>query len=232
MTRHMRTPLMALLVCATLAACTVPDQPTGGQKNPPSSSCGGDLGAKGNTRLAAIQQMVDDNKPHAALAELDGLGERTPMTIFLRAEAWRRIERGDQARPLYTELAPTCLAGQAAHGLGLLAAREGRIAEGLQSLEKARNLRPTDAAIRNDLGYALLLDKQWDAAQFELLTAMELMPGDAKPMRNLVLLALAQGKPDAARRLIEQFKIDAPTAERLNRQAQTLQTEDRPPRPP
>jgi len=205
-----------------LSGCVVP--PGQGTTNSDANTirCEGDLGATGNTRLAAIQQMVSDGRPYAALAELDALQADTPKAKLIRAEALRKVDRTEQARQIYASLTQTCLNGEALHGLGLLAGREGRLDESLRALSAARQARPTDAAVRNDLGYALLLSQQWSDAQFELLTAQELAPKDVRVQRNLVLLAMAQNKITLAQELSTRFGLDAATQERLRAQASSL----------
>lgn len=209
-------------VSLALSGCVVPPDRGGSPSEQTAASCQGDLGATGNTRLAAIQQMVSDGKPYAALAELDALGGQTPKAQLVRAEALRRVDRAEQARQIYTTLTQTCLNGEALHGLGLLAGHEGRLEESLRALSAARQALPTNAAIRNDLGYALLMNQQWADAQFELLTAQELAPNDSRVQRNLVLLALAQDKAPLARELSARFGLDAATQERLRSQALRL----------
>lgn len=217
---------LALVLASALSACALPPPtPSADASSTPVSSttCLGDLGATGNTRLAAIQQMLSDGKPYAALAELDALGARTPKAQLVRAEALRRVDRMDQARQIYAALTQTCLNGEAQHGLGLLAGREGRLADSLQALRSARQALPTNAAIRNDLGYALMLDGQWSDAQFELLTALDLAPSDGRVQRNLVLLALLQDKASLARELSARFGLDAAAQERLRAQALNME---------
>lgn len=216
---------MWLGMSLALSGCAVPPERSGSsteQGAGSATSCQGDLGATGNTRLAAIQQMVSDGKPYAALAELDALNAQTPKAQLVRAEALRRVDRTDQARQLYGALTLTCLNGEAQHGLGLLAGHEGRLQDSLRALNAARQALPTHAAIRNDLGYALLLNQQWADAQFELLTALELAPNDNRVQRNLVLLALAQNKAPLARELSGRFGLDTATQERLRNQASNL----------
>ncbi len=214
------TRALALMVMSTMVACAPmgPGAKDQGMRAE-TGDCARDLGPTGNTRLAAIQQLIDDNKPYAAIAELDSLGADTPKAIFLRADALRQIGQAADARAQYTRLLDTCLSGQARHGLGLLAAREGRLSDSLQDLKSARLALPTSPSIRNDYGYALLLSRRWNEAQFEFLTALDLQPNDPRASRNLVLLALVQAKPEAAKQLADKLKVDVATLERLSKQA-------------
>ena len=142
--------------------------------------------------------------------------------ILLRADALRQVDRPDEARRQYERLIGGCLNAWAHHGLGLVAARQGQLDESIRELQQARQALPTDTRVRNDLGYALLLHRQWNDAQFEFLTVLDLQANEPRAMRNLVLLALAQGKSELARQLAEQFKLDAVTIERLTSQARDL----------
>jgi len=69
--------------------------------------------------------------------------------------------------------------------------------------------------VRNDLGYALLLAQRFDDARFEFLTVLELVPGDTRAARNLVLLTLREGRPDKAQELAASLGLDTATVERL-----------------
>lgn len=218
-------PLLSTLVAlacllGTLAGCTLPTRPDGASAAAPrlESACGTGLSPTDNTRLAGIEQMLREGKPYAALAQLDALaaqGTRLPQLDLARADALRRIDRLPQAEALYRGQLSGCMSGRALHGLGLLQAQRGQHADSLASLEQARNLLPTDARVRNDLGYALLLSQRFDDARFEFLTVLELVPGDTRAARNLVLLTLREGRADKARELAASLGLDAATVERL-----------------
>ncbi len=223
-TRHSGSSLwlcfMVVVGTLPLVACAPMDIDSRAMNSEsPSGDCTHDLGPAGNTRLAAVQQLIDDNKPYAAVAELDAMAVDSPKATMLRADALRQIGQGAEARSQYNKLLATCLSGRARHGLGLLAAREGQLAESLQYLKAARMALPTDPRVRNDFGYALLLSHRWSEAQFEFLTALDLQANDPRASRNLVLLAFAQGKPETAKQLADKLKIDGATLERLGNQA-------------
>ncbi len=225
---------VACLTCSGLVACSELST-VGGHGNASGGkvgSCDKDLGPTGNTRLATIQQLLDDKKPYAALAELDALGADSPKAILLRAEALRQVERHGEARTQYDRLLNTCLAASAHHGLGLMEAKDGHVKEAIQSLQAARQALPTDANVRNDYGYALLLDRRWDDAQFEFLTVLDLVPNDARASRNLLLLALAQGKTDLAQQLANKLKLDPASMERMGAQAAEIRHPAAAPLPP
>jgi Flp pilus assembly protein TadD len=211
--------LLAAYVIGCISGCA------GGSLQPQATapaSCESSLSPADNTRLASIEQQIADGKFYAALAQLDSLGATSLQTDLVRAEALRRIDQNQQAKALYLKLEGSCLNGMAQHGLGLIAAREGRQADALVHLRRARQAMPTDLRIRNDLGYALLLAGDLDAAQFEFLTVLDLNPGDAKAGRNLVLLTFKQGQPDKAQELGRKLGLDSAAMGRLQLQAQSL----------
>lgn len=218
--RASRPTLLAIAclvaLAATLNGCTLPAQPSAGAQA--GGACGSELNPTDNTRLAGIDQLLRESKPYAALAQLDAFtaqGTRPPQADLARADALRRIDRLDQAEALYRGLLDGCLQGRAWHGLGLLQAQRGQQVDSVASLERARNLQPTDARVRNDLGYALLLGQRFDDARFEFLTVLELAPGDGRAARNLVLLTLREGRIDKARELATSLGLDNATVERL-----------------
>lgn len=199
-----------------LHGCALPPAPATGSM--PDSPCGSELNPTDNTRLAGVEQVLREGKPYAALAQLDALaaqGLRNPQVDLARADALRRIDRPHEAEALYRSQLGGCLQGRAWHGLGLLQAQRGQSIDSLASLERARNLQPTDTRVRNDFGYALLLAQRLDDARFEFLTVLELAPGDARAARNLVLLTLREGRADKARELAASLGLDAATVARL-----------------
>lgn len=237
LTSNARQRLAAVLLSAASAT-----QMTACAHWPPSeansadpSGCDSGLQPSDSTRLSTIEQMLGDGKFYAALAQLDALGVDAPRAQLIRAEALRRVNRDAEAQAIYTSLQGSCLNGRAQHGLGLIAARAGRQAESLGYLQKARQTLPTDTRVRNDLGYALLLANQFDAARFEFLTVLELAPQDPKATRNLVLLTFRQGQAAQAFELAARLGLDANTTERLQQQAARLDTTSMPdtsPTPP
>lgn len=216
--------VLASALGAMLAACQLPAQRSDAPVNTDQDrvACEGDLGPGRNTQLATIEQMIADGRSYAALAQLDAMQATTRKAIWLRAEALRRIDKLAEAATLYQQLTPSCMAGRAHHGLGLIAAQTGRWPEALNDLQQARTLQPLDTRVRNDLGYALLINRRWDEARFEFLTVLDLAPADGLASRNLVLMAHMQGKPELAQALVSRFKLDADTNERLARQAVNL----------
>jgi Flp pilus assembly protein TadD len=219
--------LSACMTLGLLNACSLPRNgkvETPLRPNPSSRSepCKDDISPADNVALTGIAQAIREDKAHAALAQLDALKLQTPGAQLLKADALRRVNRSDEARSLYQALLSTCLGGQAQHGLGLLLAGMNEHSKSLSHLQMARQLMPTDAQVRNDLGYALLLRRDLSDARFEFMTAIELAPDFSKPRHNLYMLAALQNDDGAKQSLSRQWGFDANTEMRLQESARQL----------
>lgn len=214
--------LVGLLVgAAVLAGCAS----SGPQTPPPVSALGaGDRESdEQGLYLRLISELLEDGKPHAALAYLDAIPEKRaaqPRVRLVRAEVLRRLSRYEEAEALYRELGDSDFAAQAWRGLGLIEAARGELGGARDWLERARRRQPTDARIRNDLGYALLLRGDLEAAGAELATAIELGDTSRAP-RNLVLLLLVKGDLDSAEEVAARH-LEADAMEDMRERAATL----------
>lgn len=153
-----------------------------------------------------VHDMLAQGRSHAALAHLEELrrqqGQLTADQRLLRAEAHYRIGELGEARADYSQLLQTKLAGQAWHGLGRIHTPTD-LRAALQAYNNALERRPTDAAIRNDLGYALLLGGRVVDACRHLRTAHELDPQQARIVANLLLCEAAAGRIDEVERIMQ-----------------------------
>lgn len=183
------------------------------------TECGKNADPGALTRLAMIRRLLDSGHPYAALAHLDAAGEKSPAIDHLRADALRRIGQAGEARVLYQSLLSTCLAGAGYHGLGLLAGEEGRLDESVKYLRQARQVLPADARVRSDLGYALMLVGELEAARYEFLTAQDLSPDDRKAALNLVLLLYRQGDAARAEAVAKTYQVSTEELTRLREDA-------------
>jgi Flp pilus assembly protein TadD len=177
---------LGLSACADLSAA-LNAEPKSQTLSVAQAECDNGLGAEENTRLSLIQKLLDDGKPYAALANLDGSPEY-PRVRYLRAEGLRKTGQTAAATAEYTALLGGCYDGLGQHGLGLIEAEHGKLAEALPHLKAARVSRPTDPLIRNDYGYALMLNHDYAAARIEFKTALELDSGNKLASANLARL--------------------------------------------
>lgn len=191
---------------------------------PSLNECPDGLTPAERTRLVTVQRTLADDKPHAALALLDAIrqAEGVPVLDVLRAEAFRKIRRLDQAKALLNKVKDTCLAGRVQHSLGLIAALEGKESDSIRHLEQASRAMPIDPQIRNDLGYAYMAAGRYDDALFELSTAHELAPDFSKAVHNLIVLSHLRGEGEMTDQLLKQYAINTVVANRLAQAAQRL----------
>lgn len=154
--------------------------------------CGTALDKSQELLKGVAAQRMAEGSHHAALAQLDGLPASSAEVALMRADALRKLQ-APEAVLWYQALLGSCLAGQAEHGLGLMAAAAGRYAEAAQHLARAERALPGEADIRNDHGFVLLNLGQDAAASFALRTAAELAPDARQPVWNLALQALVRG---------------------------------------
>lgn len=82
---------------------------------------------------------------------------------------------------------------------GILLYKVGEREEGLALLKSLRESRPADAAVRGALGWGLLQEKQYDAAEVELREALRLDENSAFAHNNLGILLELKGDPAGAR---------------------------------
>jgi Flp pilus assembly protein TadD len=210
-----------LLAVAGLVGCA--SWPPELNKKPEETLCDAGLTPADNTRLVAVAQMINEGKHFAALAQLDTLNAEAAKVRLTRADALRRVDKFDEARTLYEGLiTQSCFEGRAHHGMGLLLARQSQMEASVVHLRQARMKLPTEARIRSDFGYALMLTGQLQDARFELMTALDLDPQDNRAGRNLVLLTLKQGDTSKAQELANKLGLDKATMDRLHKQASEL----------
>lgn len=86
----------------------------------------------------------------------------------------------------------------ALNGLGVILAQDGRTAEAIELLVKARDLDPQAGHVQNNLGYTLLREQRLDEAEVALRMARELQPLSQQTLRNLALLDKARSEQAVA----------------------------------
>jgi len=172
--------------------------------------------------LQLITQARIDGRARAALAYLDDFDRRYPRdpeATVLRVNSLLDIGDVDAA-----EVAASALPSSGNNGDGsvsavrghLLAAR-GRWREAIPFYQAAVGTRPTDALLRNALGYAQLRAGLGGEAVETLRGAAALAPSDAV-IRNNLLLALTMSGRQAEARAALQTIADTEQRNRLSRQ--------------
>lgn len=219
-----RIAIMVTLLCAWSVPQAVAAEekakiatPIKGQTDKPCA----DIPPEQATKLALIQQMLADGKPHAAIAYLDASRIKHEQAELLRGHSLRLTGRSSQAQSIYQQLLKGCMAGHAYRGLGLIASDAGNLQEALRYLQAASDALPTEYTIRNDLGYVLMQSGQPAAALHEFLTALELAPDYRQSAHNLILLLYQQGDTARAEAFAKQFGIGPEEMQQLKSMTQT-----------
>ena len=219
-----KTPrLMLILPAILLAGCAgLQAQPGDAPEQLLSQARGPEENRKLHTDL--IREMIDQDRLYAAYAHLQAQEKQFGGNLelkLLRAEIQRKLGRSAEAESNYKALLNTPYEGYAQHGLGLIYAQRD-IETGTQYLLKAVDSRPTDARIRNDLGYALMRQKKYSDARLHLATAFQLDSGSNLSRNNYILILLLNGDEATARRVAAQTRIDEQQMARLRDQAASL----------
>ena len=163
-------------------------------------------GSEQELSLNLADEMANDGKLHASLANLQSLPANLPQVRLRQAKAYRLLGRSE-AEPLYRSLIGTCLAAEGEHGLGQLASAKGDNGQAMAHLQRAARLAPTDEKIRNDLGVVYLNQLRLEDARFEFMTAMELKQSDPLAAINLVTLLIYQDNWKQAAQVVSQIGL-------------------------
>ena len=156
--------------------------------------------------LNLADDMANDGKLHASLANLQNLSDNLPQVRLRKAKVYRLLGRSE-AEGLYRGLLGTCLAAEGEHGLGQLAVAKGDNGQAMEHLQRAARLSPIDEKIRNDLGVVYLNQLRLEDARFEFLTAMELNQSSSLAAVNLVTLLIYQDNWTQASQLVSRFGL-------------------------
>ncbi|WP_152220843.1 hypothetical protein [Pseudomonas sp. SCB32] len=217
----MRNAIALGLLSLTLGGCANFDTLGG---SPVGQACSSEhLGQAVELQLNLAREMLDQGRAHAALANLETLPQGSLDVRESKALALRRIG-SPLARTEYQALLNTCKAGEAHHGLGLIAMRNSNRIEAERELREAARLQPTDSAFRNDLGVVLLDRGDRSSARFEFITALELSEGDKLPATNLLSLMYLEGDNTQAEGLIQRIGLSAEEVREAHERADALRT--------
>ena len=185
-----------------------------------SSSCT-PLGAEQELSMSLADDLANQGKLHASLANLESLPDNLSEVRLRKARVYRLLGRSE-AEPLYRSLLGSCLAAEGEHGLGQLAAARGDNGQAQAHLQRAASLAPTDEKVRNDLGVVYLNQLRLDDARFQFLTAIELKQGDTLPALNLVTLLLYQDNWEQAAAVVSSAGLSPEQFSQAQARAQAL----------
>ena len=129
--------------------------------------------------LSVIEQLVQYEKYHAALAHLDEferLFGASPQTHALRGDAWLALGDLKAAETQYDAIAQGPLAGAGQNGLGNVAAARKDWPQAVVYFEDAVKAQPTNIRFLRDLSQAYSETGRAADADFALKKAQELSP--------------------------------------------------------
>lgn len=175
--------------------------------------------------LSVVTQMQKEGLWFASLAHIDALEaqwQSSEHSRLLRADALRQTGNKEQSAVLYRQLLGGKFAARALHGLGLLAAADGKFDTAIAHLQAAQRKAPTDALLLNDLGYAMLHTERAMAAGLPLKQAAQLQPQNVRIQSNLALYLVVFGKPEEALAWMNQSAMSQDLRVRVLERAKTL----------
>lgn len=175
--------------------------------------------------LSIIQENINERNFFAAQAYINSyinnFGD-TPEVAILHANALRNTGQETQAKAIYTQELKRSHKAEALHGLGLLAAKAQQYDQAISYLQQAAQLKPTDAVLLSDLGFAHLSLGQTQAARIPLGQAIELNDDNPRIMANVALLLLLEQHTTQAQQLMTKAGMDQSTQNEVEALAQKL----------
>ncbi|WP_420428239.1 hypothetical protein [Algiphilus sp.] len=173
-----------------------------------------------------IAQLLQQEKYYAALAHIEehqrSVGDDDPRLSLYEARALYGLRLDGQAKAIFLNLRGTRYDAEAHHGLGLIDARDAELEKAIEHFILAVRARPTNVAMRNDLGFALLRAGRPEDARLQLSTALELEPSNQRARTNLMLLMLIRGDEQSARQLAESVGMTDRELAQMRDQAERL----------
>lgn len=160
--------------------------------------------------LNTISETQLKGRYFASLAFIDAytaeFGADAEVSV-MQAEALRNTGQLEQSQKLYESLVAGSKGAFAYRGLGLLAGQQQNYTKAAEYLSAAVSLRPTDALLLSDLGFAQLRSGQLDQARISLGKAAELEPENAKVLSNLALYLLVNNQMAKADEMMSSLKL-------------------------
>lgn len=162
----------------------------------------------GATLGCETQQRISYSAPHDQQDAFDKGANRppTPDTLYRLAVLLEAQGKDDQAEAVYLNTLDRFPDYVPAYcGLGAMMVRHGRVDAGMQKLEQAHQLSPTDPVILNDIGMCWMLKSEHDKALDSFTRAAALAPDDTRYRANMALATGMMGRYDEAYALYEQI---------------------------
>ncbi len=218
---------VALLMLAGLSGCAGMPGATaeaGAEESwpPLEVSCKRQVQPEAQIHLDLVDRLSEGNKPYAALAQLEGKPMDSHGHWLRKGRLLASTQRLSDAQQLFQALVDRCGTGEAYHGLGMVLLKSWRVEDGLQQLRIARAEAPASANIRNDYGYALLMNGEYEHAAYELRTALELADGQGPVRQNLAAAYLLTDNDPGLRMLTERYHFGVDEIAHARRLAERL----------
>ncbi|MDC0661257.1 hypothetical protein [Marinobacter sp. SS21] len=185
-------------------------------------SCRRQVQPEAQIHLDLVDRLSEGNKPYAALAQLEGKPMDSHGHWVRKGRLLASTQRLSDAQRLFQALVDQCGTGEAYHGLGMVLLKSWRVEDGLRQLRIARAEAPASANIRNDYGYALLMNGEYDHAAYELRTALELADGQGPVRQNLAAAYLLTDNDPGLRMLTERYNFGVDEFAHARRLAERL----------
>lgn len=167
--------------------------------------CGETLSKPIGMKISMAKQAFEGKQYYSSIATLEQIDESLITKKALLASAYRKSGQLDKAQSLYQSLLSTCISGNAAHGLGVIAAYRNDMKQAQIWLSQAVAKESANANIRNDYGFVLLSIGKDDAAREQFITALELDPNHQIAAKNLWLVLTRENETKAAKSLEQRF---------------------------
>lgn len=216
--------LLSLLALLLLSGCATTNP---SKQDLTGSRCGFRITQAESVKLDLVEQLITEGSYYSALAHLENEQTGSARALWLRAEAQRKTGELDEAYDNYRALSMSCMGAYGHAGMGKILATRGDATRAHQHMLNARKLSPTNADIRNDYGFILLTMRDYKAAQREFMTALQLQPGHAVAVRNMVMALILDRDVRTALRMAKNNGIERPEYDQIVDKARILKQSKR-----